>query len=315
MKKAIIIGSEGQDGSLLFELLKKENYSIIGIGKNATKFDNSALEHAVDISKKNQVFDLVKDFRPDEVYYLAAVHQSSENNTAEDVDFFKKSYDVNVFYLIYFLDAIKTNSTSTKIFYASSSHIFGDPESEIQNENTPFNPDSIYGITKLDGLLTCRYYREKYGIFACSGILYNHESSLRKETFFSKKLIKGAIEIKSGERDKIVLGDLSAVVDWGYAPDYVSGMHGILSLNVPDDFVIATGKKHNVEDFVRITFDLLNLDWKRYIFVDNSVLTRQRKTLIGDPSKLIKATNWRPSVDFKGMIKKLLTEQGAEIHG
>jgi GDPmannose 4,6-dehydratase len=314
MKKAIIIGSEGQDGSLLFQLLKKENYSIIGIGKNSTKSGNGALEYVVDISKKNQVSDLVRDFRPDEVYYLAAVHQSSENNTSEDVDFFKKSYDVNVFYLSYFLDAIKTTSTSTKIFYASSSHIFGDPESEIQDENTPFNPDSIYGITKLDGLLTCRLYRRKYGVFACSGILYNHESGLRKDTFFSKKLIKGAIEIKNGKRDKIVLGDLSAVVDWGYAPDYVNAMHGILSLNVPDDFVIATGKKHSVEDFVRIAFQLLNLDWKRYIFVDNSVLTRQRKTLIGDPKKLIKATNWRPSVDFKGMIKKLLTEQGAAIN-
>jgi GDPmannose 4,6-dehydratase len=314
MKKAIIIGSEGQDGSLLFQLLKKENYSIIGIGKNATKSGNGALEYVVDISKKNQVFDLVRDFRPDEVYYLAAVHQSSENNTAEDVDFFRKSYDVNVFYLIYFLDAIKNNSTSTKIFYASSAHIFGDPESEIQDENTPFNPDSIYGITKLDGLLTCRYYREKYGIFACSGILYNHESSLRKETFFSKKLVRGAVEIKNGKRDKILLGNLTAEVDWGYAPDYVDAMHKILNHKIPDDFIVATGKRHSVRDFVSTTFEFLNLDWNKYIDVDTDIIKRKRRILIGNPAKLMSATNWRPSVDFKGMIKKLLTEQGVAIN-
>ncbi len=315
MKKAIIIGSEGQDGLLLFELLKKENYSIIGIGKNVTRANDVAINDAIDITKKSQVSDLIKDFRPDEVYYLAAVHQSSENSTTEDLDFFKKSYEVNVFSLIYFLEAIKSNSTRSKLFYACSSHIFGDPESEIQDENTPFNPDSIYGITKLDGLLTCRYYREQYGIFACSGILYNHESSLRKETFFSKKLIRGAVEIKNGERDKILLGNLTAEVDWGYAPDYVDAMHKILNHKIPDDFIVATGKKHSVRDFVSTAFEFLNLDWNKHVDVDADIIKRKRRLLVGNPSKLMTATNWRPTVDFKGMIRKLLMDEGIDIHG
>lgn len=312
MKKAIIVGCEGQDGRLLYDLLIGMNYSLLGIGQNVIRSDGIKRDKIVDISIKEDVFDLLKTIKPHEIYYLAAFHHSSEDKLVDDYKLYQQSYNVNLFYLINFLEAIKLYSPETRLFYAASCLIFGKCETEIQDENTPFNPDTVYGITKLDGLLTCRYYRNRYGIFASTGILYNHESHLRKVNFISKKIIKGAINIKNKKQDKINLGDLTAEIDWGYAPDYVNAMYKILNASTADEYIVATGTKHSVRDFVRITFKYLNLDWEQYVEEDKSILSRGKKSLVGDSSKLRKITGWKPSVSFKKMIKVLLEKEGVK---
>ncbi len=313
MKKAIIVGSSGQDGTLLYDLLLNKNYSIIGIDNNEIKSNHKDYKKPIDISNKEVVNNLIKDFEPNEIYYLAAFHHSSEDKPIDDEELFHKSYNINFLYFNTFLSAIKLFSPKSKIFFAASSHIFGIPSKEIQDENTPFNPNSIYGITKLNGLLLSRYYRNKYSIFASTGILYNHESHLRSDKFLSKKIIKGAINIKNKKQNKIIIGNLDAQNDWGYAPDFVDAMHKILNIKNPDEFIIATGIKHSVKDFVKITFNFLGLNWEEHIEENKEILTRQKNTLIGNPEKILKTSNWKPNVNFQEMIKILLIKEGANI--
>lgn len=303
MKSAIIVGSNGQDGRLLFELLGKKGYTVIGISRDSD----------ADITKKENVFDLIKTHKPDEIYYLAAYHNSSEDDYPENVKLFEKSYEVNVRALIYFLEAIRLSSPGTRIFYASSSHIFKGSNTEVQDESTPINPTCIYGITKSSGMFACRFYKNNYNIFASTGILYNHESSLRNEKFVSKKIIKGAINIKNKKQDKIFLGNLKAEIDWGYAPDYVDAMHRILNIEKPDEFIISTGQKHMVQDFVEIVFSYLDLDWRLYIKENSSIIKGQKVSLLGNPEKLMKMTGWRPSANFEQMIKILLEEESGNF--
>ena len=309
MKRSIIVGCNGQDGKLLYELLSKKGYSSIGIGKDFIKADGDDKLSPINISNTEAVFNLVKNFKPDEVYYLAAFHQSSENATLGNIELYQKSYEVNVFSLINFLEGIRKFSPRTKLFYAASSHIFGDEAGDTQDENTPINPNSIYGITKAVGLFLCRFYRNVHSIFASTGILYNHESSLRDRKFVSKKIIRGAIDIKNGRQDKLILGDLNAEIDWGYAPDFVEAMHMILNIRTADDFIIATGKKHTVLDFVKTTFRYLGLDWESYVEENPQLITRKKSYLVGNPKKLMAMTGWKVSVDFDQMIKKLLEEE------
>lgn len=309
-KKAIIIGSEGQDGKLLYNFLLKKQYNLLGIDKKFIKSNGISWEDYVDINNVKKVFQLVKTIKPDEIYYLAAFHQSSEDKPIDEMYLFHQSYKINVFSLINFLEAIKTSSIKTKIFYASSSHIFSGSNSNIQDEDNSFAPNSIYGITKLDGLLLCRYYRNKYGIFASCGILYNHESHFRKEKFLSKKIIKGAIDIKNKKCDKIILGDLNAKSDWGYAPDYIEAMYKILNNNKADDFIIATGKLNTVRDFVDTAFTYLGLKLEDHIEENKHIISRKNNVLCGNPKKLMNITGWKPKVNFKEMIKILLIDEG-----
>ncbi len=312
MKKAVIVGCNGQDGRIAYDLISSKNYDVLGIDRGVIKAPSRNIP--VDISIFDDVTGILGEFKPDEVYFFAALHHSSEDRAAEDVmQLFKESYRINVLAVLHFLEGIRRYSQQTRLFYAGSSLLFGDSDEEIQNESTPFKPETIYGITKLDGVLTCRYYRKSYGIFASTGIFYNHESQYRTENFISKKIVKGALDISRGKKEKLVLGDLHARVDWGYAPDYVDAAYRILQTEVPGEFIIATGKLHSVLDFVSITFDYLGLNWKDYVTENKTVLTRNRKTLVGDPSRLMKATGWRPTVDLKEMIRLLLIAEGAEL--
>ena len=312
IKKAVVVGCEGQDGRLLTDLLLKKNYEIVSIDKDIMRSPGRLRFKAIDISNPKEVFNVVERFKPDEIYYLAAFHHSSEDKPIENIELSAQSYKVNVLSLINFLEAIKKASPGARLFYAASSHIFGNTRRDgLQDEDTPINPTSVYGITKAAGLFTCRFYRDKYSIFASTGILYNHESSLRSEKFISKKIIRGAINIKNGAQKAIVLGDLSAKIDFGYAADYVEAMHKILNISKSDDFVIASGEEHSVLDFVKITFSFLGLDWKLYVREDRKVLMKQRYHLIGDSGKLRSMTSWRPSVDFREMIRLLLSDEGA----
>lgn len=311
MKKAIIVGCSGQDGKLLNSYLLKKDYRIVGIDKNITMGPDNSLIDPVNINNPQEVFQMIKVFKPDEIYYLAAFHHSSEADSIDNIDLFQQSFDIHVSALVNFLEGIKQYSPETRIFYAASSHIFGEPDSEIQNEDTAINPNCFYGITKAAGLFTCRLYKNNYSIFTSTGILYNHESSFRSEAFISKKIIISAINIKRKKQKKLVIGDLNAEIDWGYAPDYVDAMHRILNCEMADDFIVATGKKHKVIDFVKTTFEYLNLDWRRYVQEDRSIITKKNFCRVGNPKKLMDKTGWKPSVDFSKMIKLLLEDAGA----
>lgn len=314
-KKAIIVGCEGQDGSLLYDLLINRNYKIIGLARTSIKSNDSCWHKAIDITNSSHVNDLIRKFRPVEIYYLAAFHQSSEQQTTNsETKGFAESFTVNAFGLVNFLEAIRQFSPETELFYASSSKIFGKPNIEPQDENTAINPLCMYGITKATGLSICRMYRNKHRVFASTGILYNHESSLRSQAFVSQKIIKNAVKIKNGKLDKLILNNLEDKVDWGYAPDFVEAFHKIMSLDEPDDFIVATGIKYSVRDFVKITFDFLNLDWEHFVHATTNNIYENRVSLVGNSSKLFKTTGWQPSIDLKTMIGKLLVSEGADIN-
>lgn len=301
-KIAIIVGVDGQDGRIAFELLAAKNYKIIGLGRRASKVRQMSWNGLVDIADPDSVFYLIKLVQPDEIYYLAAFHQSSEDGLIKEYELLALSYRVNVLSYVNFLQAINECSPHTKIFYAASSLIFGDSEVEIQNEKSPHNPTTIYGISKLDGLLISRLYREKYNVFASVGILFNHESEFRSNKFISMKIVEAALKIKHVGFGELEVGNLSAEVDWGSAWDYVEAMNRILCVDYPDEFIIATGKKHTVMEFVEIAFGCVELDWRLYVRESSGLLTRKRAVLLGDSARLRSATNWMPSVEFKEMV-------------
>lgn len=309
MKKALIIGCEGQDGFYLKKNLESRGYEIIGVGKNVAFSSTKGGMPVIDILKEDQVINLLSNFQPDEIYFLAAFHQSSEDVKCDDFFVFKKSIDVNIKALIFFLEGIRAKSKHSKLFYAASSHIFGNPDKEEQDENTPVKPNCIYGITKAAGLNICRFYRNNHSVNASVGILYNHESPLRKSIFVSKKIVEGAIAISNKSENKLVVGDLSATIDWGYAPDYVEAMHSILQLSEADEFIISSGVLHTVKDFVSGVFNYLNLDWKKYVIEDPSILTKKnKKSLKGNSTKLQVATGWKPKNSFDELIKIMVDD-------
>jgi len=307
-RKALIIGVNGQDGRLLFDLLLGLDYRLVGVDIQTLRTSQIKWNKKINIGKKDDIFELVKKIKPAEIYYLAAFHHSSQDKDIDLYEDFKNSYQTNVLSFLNFLEAVRLFSPETKIFYASSSLIFGDSQEDRQNEQTPFNPNSSYGITKLDGLMLGRIYREKYKIFVASGILYNHESAYRPEKFVSMKIIKEALRISRGEQHKLVVGNLEASVDWGYAPDYVRAMVAILSLKIPEDFIIATGKLHTVLDFIKISFSYLGLDWRSAVCEDKNIILDSKKALMGDYRKLQNKTGWKPSINFSEMIKKIIDQ-------
>lgn len=294
---------------MLYQLLEKHNYHIIGLGRigictNQDKFPIKT----INIYDAQEVSSLIRFFQPDEVYHLAAFHHSSEEIVCEAGDLWQQSYPVNTQSLLNFLEAIRFFSPHTRLFYAGSSHIFGNPPFEPQDETTPINPVTIYGITKAMGLFLSRFYREKFGLFVAVGILYNHESIYRNEKYLSAKIIKSAIQISKSKQDKLIIGNLNAIADWGYATDYVMAMMQILALSNPDDFIIATGEKHTVQEFINIVFQELGLDWKDYVEERQDILTRQMPNLIGNAGKLREQTGWSPSVTFHEMVRNLVHE-------
>ncbi|MFA5088101.1 MAG: GDP-mannose 4,6-dehydratase [Candidatus Omnitrophota bacterium] len=311
MKKAIIVGCAGQDGRILFDYLSGQGYSLAGIDLDGVRTEEKGLPGSVDISSPKDVEEITRLFQPDEVYYLAAAHHSSEDLTGQDGRLFEKSLSVNVLSLVNFLDALRRYSNCSRLFYAASSHVFGRPARRIQDETTPYNPRCIYGITKAAGAHACHFYRDKHHIPASVGILYNHESPLRARKFVSQKIVHAAIAIKKGRQDTLVLGSLDAVIDWGYAPDYVEAMYKILQYPHPEDFIVSSGSTHSVGDFVKEVFGYLDLDWKKHVQEDPGLITKEkRNNLRGDSAKLRKLTGWRPKVSFSEMIKIMVNEAG-----
>ena len=300
MKTAVITGSAGQDGTYLAEYLRKRGYAITGLTRTGS----------VDITAADSVTRLLTELQPAEVYHLAAYHHSSQAKLGDDLAVFRHSNAVHCVATANFLEAIRLVSPSTRFFFAASCHLFGAPPPPVQDETTPLNPDGLYGITKQMGLQLCHYYRQKYQVFAAVGILYNHESPLRSQSFVSQKIVKAAVAIHAGRQASLTLGDLAATVDWGFAGDYVDAMHRSLQLPTAEDFVIASGATHRVGEFVEVAFQTVGLDWRKYVVVDPTLLRQSpRLSLAGNSSKLRRMTGWEPQTSFKELVELMVAAE------
>jgi GDPmannose 4,6-dehydratase len=313
MKSAVVIGSSGQDGYYLARSLEQDGYKVTRIDQgliDPAGFYNSS--EPFDISRPDHADALLKNLQPDEIYHLAAFHQSAQEDYVESLETLEKSILVHEVTLFNLLNSTTKFCPKTRVFYAASSLIFGEPESEIQTEKTLINPVTLYGITKASGLFLCRKFRKEHKIFASCGILYNHESPRRQKNFLSKKIIIGVENALKDKASVLELGNLNAYADWGYAPDYVEAMRLILALETPDDFIVSTGIKHSVKDFVSAAFQAAGMDWKDFVKESSGIIKRTTTPLIGDSSKLRRLTGWKPSVDFEQMVK-ILVEKGADF--
>ena len=330
MKKALITGITGQDGSYLAELLIEKNYEVHGVIRRSSSFNTGRIDHLInddslkdrfhfhhgDITDSSNINRLLEKIEPDEIYNLAA--QSHVKVSFEIPDY---TAQVDALGTLRFLDAIRETGVKTKFYQASTSELYGKVQETPQNENTPFYPRSPYGVAKLYGYWIVKNYREAYGIYAVNGILFNHESPRRGETFVTRKITRAAARIKEGLQEKLLLGNLNAQRDWGYAPEYVEGMWRMLQETEPEDFVLATGETHTVREFVDIVFDELNfeLDWvgegesecgiekltgKVLIEVNPSYYRpTEVDLLLGDASKANKKLNWKSNMKFNELAR------------
>ncbi len=306
MNRILIAGVAGQDGTLLAESLARRGIEHAGLTREGFVGKDGALIRPGSLDDPRFIEETVTTYSPTHIYYLAAHHHSSQDlGPLKDSDLWRESLRVQIMGLVNFLEAIHRHRSEARLFYASSAHIFGQAAPAPQSETTPRMPDNVYGITKLAGMEACRLYREQHGVFASVGILYNHESAYRKGNFLSKKIIRGAMAIKSGEAAELVLGDLSSKADWGYAPDYVDAMARILDLPHPGEYVVATGEAHSVRDFVRLAFEAEGLDYKDWVRENPSIIRSSQRRLVGDSGKLRRETGWRPSLSFPEMVSQL----------
>jgi GDPmannose 4,6-dehydratase len=306
----LIVGSDGQDGRLLWSQLEEQNCTTVGLSRDGTKALACAPPDFVDIRDRKMVRRVVVDFQPDRIFFLAAHHHSSQDSGSRDDDVWTFGWEVNVEAFRHFLEAVRITGMGARIFYASSSRVFGVPTVSPQTESTPIRPACLYGISKAAAMMLARYYREAHGLWVSCGILYNHESPLRGESFISQRVANTLVAIKHGACNRLEIGDLNARVDWGYAPDYTIAMQLILNAANPDDFVIATGETHTVREMVEIAADYLDLDWTKVVIENPRLLQRSSLPLCGDASHLRQRTGWRPSINFKQLIRLLV--QSAE---
>ena len=261
MRSALIIGAGGQDGRLLARFLQDRDYAVRGWTRAQPAVAIPCECALVDILDSVLVEAELRKSPPDEIYYLAAFHHATEDVIAlSAAELLRRSFDVHLLGLLNVLQAMEECCPRTRLFYAASSHVFGTPNSEWQNEETPLAPNSAYGISKAAGLQCCQLYSREKGIFAATGILFNHESSLRKPSFLSQKIVRGVWRAQRDPAYRLMLGDLGARVDWGYAPDYVDAMFRILQQPEASDFVVASGKLQTVSEFAQPAFSALGID-------------------------------------------------------
>jgi GDPmannose 4,6-dehydratase len=306
MKKALITGITGQDGSYLAELLLDKGYEVHGLIRRASTFNTRRIEHLYvdphestarlflhygDLTDGTRLITLLHKVQPDEVYHLAA--QSHVRVSFDEPEYTGMTTGLGTTRI---LEAIRASGLATRFYQASSSEMFG-ATPPPQNENTPFHPRSPYGAAKVYGYWVARNYREAYGMYAVNGILFNHESPRRGETFVTHKITRAAAAIAAGHQDFVYLGNLDAVRDWGYAPEYVEAMWRMLQAEEATDYVVATGTAYSVRDFVRFAFEHVGLDWERYVRFDERYLRPSEvDALIGDPSKAADLLGWKPRV-------------------
>ena len=314
-KVALITGITGQDGSYLAELLLDKGYKVHGIVRRVALEDethrlwrirkilNDVTLHAGSLESYASLFNIISKIKPHEVYHLAA--QSYVGYSFED-EF--STLNININGTHYLLSAVKEFATSgVKFYFAGSSEMFGKAEETPQNENTPFNPRSSYGISKVAGYHLTKNYREAYNLFAASGILFNHESPRRGYEFVSRKITHAVARIKKGLQKKLKLGNINSKRDWGHAQDYVDAMWMMLQKNNPEDYVIGTGKKHSVEDFAKKAFEHVGLNYKDYIIIDkNLIRPSEVDILLANYSKAEKELKWKPKIIFENLVTSMV---------
>jgi GDPmannose 4,6-dehydratase len=313
MKKALITGITGQDGSYLAELLLGKGYEVHGIIRRASTFNTERIDHLYqdphindvhlflhygDIADSTNLIKLLHRIQPDEIYHLAA-----QSHVRVSFDIPEYTGDVTGLGTIRLLDAIRETGLQTKFYQASSSEMFGKVQEVPQRETTPFYPRSPYAAAKVYAYWVTVNYRESYGLFACNGILFNHESPRRGETFVTRKITRAVAYIQAGLQDKLYLGNLDAMRDWGYAKEYVEAMWRMLQQPEPDDYVIATGETHTVQEFLDEAFSYVDLDWRDYVSIDPKYYRpAEVDLLVGDASKARRQLGWEPKITFKDLV-------------
>ncbi len=320
-KKALITGITGQDGSYLAELLIEKGYEVHGIVRRVAieqpevrmwrirHLLDKLIIHSASMESYASIFNIISDVRPDECYHLAA--QSFVSYSFED-EFSTISTNLNGTH--YVLSAIKRQSAHSKVYFAASSEMFGNALESPQNENTAFKPRSPYGISKMAGYELTRNYREAYNMFALSGILFNHESPRRGGEFVTRKITSTVAKIKLGMADKIRLGNVDALRDWGHAKDYVEAMWMMLQNDEPQDFVIATGQPHSVKDFLSVAFQYVGLDYKDYLVIDENLFRPSEiNVLKGDASKAREKIGWEPKIFFEELVCEMVDADMARL--
>jgi GDPmannose 4,6-dehydratase len=318
MKKALVTGITGQDGSYLAELLLSKGYEVHGIIRRASSFNTARIDHLYsdphlngvrfflhygDISDSTNLIKLLYKIQPDEVYLLAA-----QSHVRVSFDIPEYTGDVTGLSTVRILEAIRQTGQKAKFYQASSSEMYGKVSVSPQDETTPFYPRSPYAAAKVYAYWSTVNYRESYGLFACNGILFNHESPRRGETFVTRKITRAAARIKAGLQDKLYLGNLEARRDWGYAKEYVEAMWLMLQQDQPDDYVVATGETHSVKEFLEETFAHSGLDWQEHVEIDPKYYRpAEVDFLVGDASKAKAILGWEPQTRFKDLVRLMVT--------
>ena len=315
MKKALITGISGQDGSYLSEFLLEKNYEVHGVIRRVALEDEThrlwrlrrirdkIKLHSGSLESFPSLAKIINKVQPDEIYHLAA--QSYVANSFED-EFSTLNTNINGTH--YMLASMKEFSPKSKFYFAGSSEMFGKTVETPQNENTKFYPRSAYGISKVTGFELTRNYREAYNFFASTGILFNHESPRRGETFVTRKITKGLSKISTGLQKELILGNLNAKRDWGHAKDFVRAMWLMLQQDEPDDYVIATGKDHTIREFLDVAFECVDIeDWERFVLQDERYMRpAEVDVLRGDATKAEEVLGWKPKTSFKQMVSNMV---------
>jgi GDPmannose 4,6-dehydratase len=318
MKRALITGITGQDGSYLAELLLDKGYEVHGLIRRSSSFATGRIEHLYrdphmrdiplvlhygDLTDSSSLISTLNSVKPDEVYNLGA-----QTHVAVSFEMPEFTLDVTGMGVLRLLEVIRHADWPVRFYQAGSSEMFGKVCERPQRETTPFHPQSPYAIAKVSAHFMTVQYREAYGLFACNGILFNHESPRRGGTFVTRKITRGIAQILRGEQDKVFLGNLEARRDWGYAPEYVEAMWLMLQQPEPDDYVIATGEMHSVREFAETAFALVGLRWRDHVEVDPRYFRpAEVEELCGDPSKAAQVLGWQPETGFKELVRIMLT--------
>jgi GDPmannose 4,6-dehydratase len=317
MKRALITGITGQDGSYLAELLLSSGYEVHGIKRRSSSFNTSRIDnilpdwheraarlflHFADLSDSTSLIKLLYRIQPDEIYHLGA-----QSHVKVSFELPEYTGDVTALGTIRLLEGIRELGCKTRFYQASSSEMFGTTPEYPQRETTPFRPSSPYACSKVFAHWITVNYRESYGLFACNGILFNHESPRRGETFVSRKITRAIARIRAGLQEKLFMGNLDAKRDWGYTPEYVEAMWRMMQLDSPDDFVIATGETHSVREFLESAFQYAGLDPEKYVEIDPRYFRpTEVNYLQGDASKAERILGWRPKVKFHELVRLMV---------
>ncbi len=315
-KKAVITGITGQDGSYLAEFLLSKGYEVHGIIRIASTFNTSRIDHIYvdphkrgaqlflhygDLSDSEQISNIIYNMKPDKVYHLGA-----QSHVRVSFDIPEYSGNVTALGTTRLLQAIRRSGNNVKFYQASSSEMFGESKPP-QSEDTPFKPRSPYACSKVYAYWMVVNYRHGYNLFACNGILFNHESPRRGETFVTRKITRAIAAILAKKQDYLYLGNLEAKRDWGFAPEYVELMHKMLQNHMPEDLVIGTGDSHSVKEFVEEAFSYVGLDWRKYVKIDSRYLRpTEVEELVADSTKAAKVLGWQPKIKFKELVRIML---------